>query len=214
MIKRVIFDQDDTLVSWTEENWNTLNEAFLELNYQLTEEEKQGIINCIDNYEKNYSMYNKENMYDYVNKELNKVFPVNWIDMWLNKLSDRNALLEPNIKELLEYLKEKYELVVLTNWFSISQINILKKLGIYHYFDEFVGTDEVLNKPNKEAFIKACGNNKIEECIMIGDNFKTDIMGAYNAGMEAIWYNRKQKQLLEKIKVIEIKDLLDLKKYL
>lgn len=214
MIKRVIFDQDDTLVSWTEENWNTLNEAFLELSYELKEEEKQAIIKCIDNYEKEYSMYVKEDMYEYINKELNTILPHNWIDTWLDKLSVRNSLLEPNIKEILDYLKEKYELVVLTNWFSISQINILKKLGIYHYFDEFVGTDEVLNKPNSEAFIKACGNKKLEECIMIGDNFKTDIIGAYNAGMEAIWYNRKQKQAAEKIKVMKIKDLLDLKKYL
>ena len=49
---------------------------------------------------------------------------------------------------------------------------------------------------------------------MIGDTFKTDVMGAYNAGMEAIWYNRKHNQSLEKIRVIEIDDLLDLKKYL
>lgn len=214
MIKRVIFDQDDTLVSWMEENWNTLNETFLELSYELKEEEKQAIIKCIDNYEKEYSMYVKEDMYEYINKELNTILPHNWIDVWLNKLSDRNGLLEPNIKEILEYLKQKYELVVLTNWFSISQINILKKLGIYHYFDDFVGTDEINNKPNMEAFIKACGNNKIEECLMIGDNFKTDIMGAYNTGMKAIWYNRKHKQPLEKIKVIEIENLLDLKKYL
>ena len=69
MIKRVIFDQDDTLVSWTEENWNTLNEAFLELSYELKEEEKQAIIKCIDNYEKEYSMYVKEDMYEYIREK-------------------------------------------------------------------------------------------------------------------------------------------------
>ena len=114
----------------------------------------------------------------------------------------------------MNYLNEKYELVVLTNWFSNSQINILKKLGILHYFNEIIGTDQVLNKPNKEAFLKACGNYKIEECLMIGDNFDIDILGAYSAGMDAIWYNPKHKQPKQKIKVDEIDNLMKLKNYL
>ena len=153
-------------------------------------------------------------MYLYINKKLNKLLPENWIDIWLEQLSNRYALLEPNTKDILNYLNEKYELVVLTNWFSNSQINILKKLGILHYFNEIIGTDQVLNKPNKEAFLKACGNYKIEECLMIGDNFDIDILGAYSAGMDAIWYNPKHKQPKQKIKVDEIDNLMKLKNYL
>ena len=214
MIKRVIFDQDDTLVTFTNEIWNTLDETFEELNYPFTDENKINIMKCIDDYEKYYNQYKKEYMYKYVNEILNEILPTNWIDVWLEKLYNRIVSLEINTIEILNYLKSKYELVVLTNWFASSQINTLKQLGIYHYFDEVIGTDNTLNKPNIEAFIKACGNNKIEECIMIGDTFKTDVMGAYNAGMEAIWYNRKHNQSLEKIRVIEIDDLIDLKKYL
>lgn len=214
MIKRIIFDQDDTLVTWKEENWNTLDETFIKLNYKLTKEDKQKIIECIDSYEEVYNRYVKEDMYIYVNKKLNKTLPENWIDIWLDKLSDRNILLEPNTKEILEYLKSKYELVILTNWFSKSQINILKKTGIYHYFNDVITTDEILNKPNREAFLKACGNHNPNECIMIGDNFKIDIIGAYNAGMDAIWYNPKHKKQIQKQKIIEIDNLEQLKKYL
>lgn len=214
MIKRVIFDQDNTLVKWREENWTTLDETFQKLNYKITTNDKSKIIESINNYEKKYSMYMKEDMYLYINKKLNKLLPENWIDIWLDQLSNRYALLEPNTKDILNYLNEKYELVVLTNWFSISQINILKKLGILHYFNEIIGTDQVLNKPNKEAFLKACGNYKIEECLMIGDNFDIDILGAYSAGMDAIWYNPKHKQPKQKIKVDEIDNLMKLKNYL
>ena len=66
-------------------------------------------------------------MYIYINKKLNKTLPESWIDVWLDQLSNRYAILEPNTKDILNYLKEKYELVILTNWFSSSQINILKK---------------------------------------------------------------------------------------
>ena len=46
-------------------------------------------------------------------------------------------------------------------------------------------------KPFKEAFLQAIGDNKPEECIMIGDNFERDIKGALNAGLKAIYYNPK-----------------------
>ena len=72
MKKRIIFDQDNTLVSWLEENWNTLDETFMKLNMQITKEDKQSIIECINSYEKSYNKYVKEDMYIYINKKLNK----------------------------------------------------------------------------------------------------------------------------------------------
>ena len=72
MIKRVIFDQDDTLVSWLEENWNTFDETFKELNYPFTDEKKINIKRCIGDYEKYYNQYKKEYMYEYVNEILNE----------------------------------------------------------------------------------------------------------------------------------------------
>ena len=44
-------------------------------------------------------------------------------------------------------------------------------------------------KPNKESYIAAAGNKKIEECIMIGDSIKNDVEGALNCGMQAIHFN-------------------------
>ena len=39
------------------------------------------------------------------------------------------------------------------------------------------------------AYISACGNNKPEECVMIGDDLILDIQGAQNAGLHTILVN-------------------------
>ncbi|MEI3176412.1 MAG: HAD hydrolase-like protein [Lachnospiraceae bacterium] len=31
-----------------------------------------------------------------------------------------------------------------------------------------------------------------EDCIMVGDNYKSDICGAMEAGWQGIWFNRKK----------------------
>lgn len=214
MIKRIIFDQDDTLVTFSGDIFDTLDYTFEELNYPFSSDKKQIIINSVKDYEKHYSQYKKEDMYDFVNTNLNEVLPSNWIDIWLEKLSNREITLEPFTKEILEYLKQKYELVILTNWFTYSQVNILKKAGIYDFFDKVIGTEEVYNKPNIESYIKAIGTHKPEECMMIGDTFDIDILGAYYAGLETIWYNRKHKEVEDNYGITEIDNLEDLKNYL
>jgi len=60
------------------------------------------------------------------------------------------------------------------------------------YFTNVYGTEKIKMKPNKEAFEAASGNYNLNECVMIGDNLKNDIMGALNVGMGAIFYNRKK----------------------
>ena len=86
----------------------------------------------------------------------------------------------------------------------------LELLGLKKYFKEFHSGDEIL-KPYKASFINACGNNKPSECVMIGDNLEVDIIGAINAGLDAIHYDEKEKAEHEykKIKKIgELKKLL------
>ena len=214
MKKRIIFDQDNTLVTWNDESYHTLDMAFEKLNISLKKHEKELIIDAICTYEEHYEIYTKENMIYFVNQRLGKNLPDIWLDIWLEELSNRNSVLEPNALKILEYLSSKYEIVVLTNWFTYSQKNNLNKLQALKYINFVIGTDHVKNKPNKEAFLKACGDVPKEDCIMIGDNFETDIVGAYESGLDAIWYNPKNKQLNQKIKVKQIHNLIELEKIL
>ena len=130
MKKRIIFDQDNTVVTWTDDNYNTLDTTFERLKIPFTKKDKELIIEAICEYEDYYNIYTKSNMVDFVNKKLNKTLPDIWLDIWLEELSNRNSILEPNALEILNYLSQKYEVVVITNWFTYSQKNNLNKLQV------------------------------------------------------------------------------------
>ena len=51
-------------------------------------------------------------------------------------------------------------------------------------------------KPNRESFNMSRGKFKIEECLMVGDDIKIDIEGALDAGMKAIYLNKRNNQVL------------------
>lgn len=86
--------------------------------------------------------------------------------------------------ELLEYLKnEGKEIVILTSWFSGTQIPRLKRTGLYEYIDRMVAGEDAM-KPDLESFELAIGDTNKEDCIMIGDSLKSDKVGAENAGID------------------------------
>ena len=80
-------------------------------------------------------------------------------------------------------------MVLLTNYFSQSQINRLNNMGIGKFFTECYG--ESLIKPYYNSYISACGKNKPSECVMIGDDFLLDVENAAKAGLNTIWVNSK-----------------------
>lgn len=206
MIKRLIFDLDNTLIMWKEEYINALKQTLKEHNIN---EDANYINNLIDNYEEHFNKYTKETLLNYINDNIKSKIDMNFIEEFLYNFG---FMSEPNEETIdtLEYLSKKYELVVLTNWFQEPQINRLKTAKIYNFFKHLYGGEEVI-KPEKEAFIKAC-ENKPSECIMIGDSYNIDIIGAYNVGIKPIFINPKKKE--NKGNFIEINTISELKNIL
>lgn len=100
--------------------------------------------------------------------------------------------LTPFALDVLEYLDKKYELYILTNGFNDVQAVKLRSAGILHFFNRvFTAEDAGTGKPNKGyfQFVMQELGAKASECIMIGDNLKTDILGAQIAGIDHIYYN-------------------------
>lgn len=129
---------------------------------------------------------------------------------YIDHLPNHNHLLE-GTKEILEYLYPQYELHIITNGFKEVQHKKLESSGIMKYFRTITTSEDVgVKKPNKLIFKVALDNAaaKIEESIMIGDNFEADIMGAKDFGMKAILYNYyKTEYSPDHQQVMEMKEL-------
>ena len=106
--------------------------------------------------------------------------------------------LEPGIvdgeEELVKELTSKgYRLHLCSNGFHEVQYRKLKSSGLEKYFSTVILSEDAgVNKPRKEffdyAFEKTCA--KPSSTIMIGGNYRTDIAGAINAGIDSILFNR------------------------
>lgn len=209
MIKRLIFDVDNTLINWEAKYWNSINDTLDYFNIKYDHNLIKKLRDAVDNYEKNYEYYSKDDMRHIMEKYSNMKLPKNFVDMWIYYLG--KCVPEKEDKELiktLEYLSNKYELVVLTNWFTNQQTERLKNFKIDKYFKEIIGTEKVKNKPNKEAFLKAVGNYKIDQCIMIGDSYEYDIKGALDINLQVIQITDEKKEYKTIKNINELREIL------
>ena len=197
-IKRIIFDLDNTLIDWKDEYSSAIAKTFEQLNIKYTKQDVEAIDNAILIYESGiFLTYKKEDMQKTFEKELGHTLPKEFIDICLKNFAECvPEQIELNTIKTLEYLKEKYDLVVLTNWFKKGQVERLRKTNILKFFTEVYAPEDFPMKPNKESFNMARGKFKIEECLMVGDDIKIDIEGALDAGMKAIYLNKRNNQVL------------------
>lgn len=135
---------------------------------------------------------------------------------YLEFLKEETKLIE-GATEILDYLKDKYSLHILTNGFIEIQERKIKKSGLNNYFDHIISSEETgKQKPHPEVFKYALNKTGAfaHKSLMIGDNFKSDILGAKNAGMHAIHFDihgdsKVDSKIIPKVeKLIEIKEML------
>ena len=106
--------------------------------------------------------------------------------------SPRIVRLVPGTMELLEYLKQKYHLHLITNGFQEVQHTKLSGSGMEPYFETLTVSEEVgVKKPNPEIFLYAMkkAHANAVESLMIGDEMAVDIDGARAAGMDTLLFH-------------------------
>ena len=133
---------------------------------------------------------------------------------YIHYLPKFNHLFDGTI-EILDYLKTKYNLHIITNGFAEIQENKLNNSYITHYFKSITNSEMAgVKKPNSLIFDYALNlaNAKKENSIMIGDCIEADVQGALDAGLDAIFFNENKAVVRDNIK--QVNHLLELKKYL
>ncbi|OCB76623.1 YjjG family noncanonical pyrimidine nucleotidase [Flavobacterium crassostreae] len=127
----------------------------------------------------------------------------------------QNKLLFEGALEILDYLKPKYNLHIITNGFAQVQDQKIHNANLKDYFATITNSDQVgAKKPNPIIFEYALDQAKAQKTtsIMIGDSFHADIKGALDIGLDAIFFNESQTPVTATIK--QIQHLLELKKFL
>ena len=197
--KKYIFDLDYTLLipDWSKED------DFLKMSIPLKEQEeffkqKQVILN---KYELEFPKYDFKTLSDFF-KSYGFTVSEETISGWMihNGETIKDVVADGAV-ELLEYLKANgKDIVILTSWFSGTQVPRLKRTGLYGYIDKIVAGEDAM-KPDLESFELAIGETPKDDCLMIGDSIKSDKVGAENAGIDCYIVDKEHsmRELLQMI---------------
>jgi len=114
---------------------------------------------------------------------------------YLEEMPHQGRLM-PGAEEMLVYLKKRgYTLFIITNGFREVQYKKLEVAGIAKFFEKVFISEEIkATKPSREIFEYAVksANARKNRCMMIGDDFDADIVGAISFNMDAVYFNPKK----------------------
>ncbi|MGI0132962.1 MAG: HAD family hydrolase [Thermoplasmata archaeon] len=100
----------------------------------------------------------------------------------------------PGAPELLDALRGKVTVGIVSNNHQEEQLDKLRALGLSDRVD-FVVTSQLAGsaKPAPAIFARALAEAGREphEAVMVGDTWRTDVLGARSAGIPAVWFDRR-----------------------
>ena len=198
-MKAIIFDLDNTLIDWKDEFIFPLKKLLLEIYPDITDEKVREIDNVIDASDSYLKELNKEIFLQEIIDRCNIKLPSDFLDKLL-VYQEECFYEDKELVETIKYLSSKYDLYVISNWFTNVQSKRLENVGLLTYFKKVIGADINFFKPDKRCFDVILNMYNPEECMYIGDNLNLDIIPAIEVGMSAIW---KTKQKSDKYKTIE-----------
>ncbi len=132
-----------------------------------------------------------------------------------SEMTPQKTALQPHTIDVLQYLKKKYILHILSNGFEDIQYVKLKGSKIDYFFKHVITPDKAgCKKPSPLIFEYAADLVKapIDKCIMIGDNLDIDIQGARSAGMDHVYYNLTNRKHTEQVnhEIRSLKELMEI----
>lgn len=201
----ILFDADETL--FTFDAFGGLQRMFLDYSVTFTAEDFQI-----------YQAINKPLWVDYQNGAISALHLQHQrFQGWAERLSVPagdlnaaflNAMAEicvplPGAVSLLNALKDKVKIGIITNGFTALQQIRLERTGLRDYFDLLVISEQVgVAKPDRKIFdftFEKMGHPPRDRVLMVGDTAESDILGGINAGIATCWLNAHGRNLPESI---------------
>lgn len=219
--KTILLDVDGTILDFNASEKVALEKVFLKhqyildehvkatyhrINHSLWKQYEQGII------DRNTVIYTR---FVKLFEELGIIGDgIGFEDDYQELLGEGHALID-GAKELLEYLYLKYDLYIVTNGVTKTQMKRLQdsKLNVY-FKDIFVSEATGFQKPMKEYFdycFQRIPNIDLSKTMIIGDSLSSDMKGGNNASITTCWLNPEDLANKENISIdYKIKDLKEL----
>ncbi len=114
-----------------------------------------------------------------------------WFEAEYVLRSPHQPHLMPGAKELLEVLRGKFSMWIITNGFSEVQAVKMRASGLEPYFEGMITSEAAgVRKPDPHIFNYAFRKSGAipSQSLMIGDNWDADIQGAEGVDMDQVFY--------------------------
>ena len=214
MIKAVLFDLDDTLIDRQKNVYDLFSHLIDEKlpgidDVMLREAMIQDCIlwDQFGNVTRPYIIGRLENKYGI---SLGDFDAIEW---WLDN-QGKYVHRFPDTVPVLDYLKEKYRLGLVTNGTVKGQNGKVDAAGLREYFSVIIISNEhEMRKPDRRLFemaLKELGV-RAEETVYVGDTYSNDIYGAWKAGIKPIWLKTYDRCFAEGEHIATIDSLTELK---
>lgn len=196
----ILLDFDETLVSFTQSEINSITRLYnkygipateenvnyyRDVNAQLWAEFEQGKI-------KKYHIEKRRFQKVAEHFGLTDVKPEALSRDYMNYLRNSAILLDGAI-EFLEDIEDAATIAIVTNGIESTQMNRLKLSRVIEFADGVYTSERMgYNKPDKRIFLNALkdlGVENFKKVLVVGDSLTSDIKGGINAGLDTCWVN-------------------------
>ena len=213
----ILFDSDDTLLDFKASEREAIYRAFeraglpfdeaircdySEINHGLWKALERGEVTTDELLVLRFERLFEKYSYTYDPKGMN--------DLYFSCLSETAFTMDGAI-EVLEYLKDRYELDIITNGVGYIQTSRLGNADIRKYINKLFISGEIGASKPSPAFFDYVLDNLDEKdksrILVIGDSLTSDIKGACLAGLDSVYIGKDKGEYSPTYTVSHIREL-------